>query len=219
MDAYPHRPSSFGSWALILHYLTCNCSEEKIKGKCVSSTGWWFQESKSFMSGSHIHLSLPICSAVVIVFFLLTVWAEKTYLGKHWIPFPFCFPLLVSLCLSCSSKDEFAVGLFVPAGSRPEADSSFFPCRTNMALEPGFNARGPEHRSVPSLDSRESLGLGYLCGKDGRCRQESNNAASERWWTILADSSERSFLLWSVREMSNPQASLCSSSRCCAFSQ
>lgn len=83
-------------------------------------------------------------------------------LRKRQIPFPFCFPLLVPPCLSCSSKDEFAAGLFVPSGSRPEGDSSLFPCRTNMALERGFSARDLELPSVPSLDSRESQGWGYL---------------------------------------------------------
>lgn len=113
-------------------------------------------------------------------FLLTNSLSRRKNLGKHRIPFPFCFPLLVSLCLSCSSKNEFAIGLFVLVESRPEDDSSFFPCRTNMAWEPGFSARGPEHRSVPSLDSRESQGWGYLCGKDRRCRQESNKATSKK---------------------------------------
>ena len=49
-----------------------------------------------------------------------------------------------------------------------------------MALEQGFSARGPELPSVPSLDSRESQGWGYLWGEDWRCRQESSKATLER---------------------------------------
>lgn len=48
-----------------------------------------------------------------------------------------------------------------------------------MVLEPGFNARGPEHPSVPSLDYRESQGWGCLCGKSRRCRQESDKATQK----------------------------------------
>lgn len=66
------------------------------------------------------------------------------YLRKRLIPFPFCFPLLIPPCLSCSSKDEFAAGFCVPSEADLRVTVPFF---FVGQIRPWNKASAPEARS------------------------------------------------------------------------
>lgn len=115
---------------------------KQLKGQYVSTAGWWFKNKRFYEQYPQTFVFSSLQCGGNYFLFAHSLSGKKN-LERPWIPFPFCFNLLVSLCLSCSSKNEFAVGLVALGGSRPQADSAFFPVGQ---IRPGNQASAPEAR-------------------------------------------------------------------------